>query len=78
MTRIKRTPLSYQPRSVDWVSCPWTGDPGAFADVVISKDYPTHSPVLGPDGLPLEYEPRPAMGFDLRGKGSKAGKDAKE
>lgn len=28
-------------------------------------DRPTHSKLLGPDGNPLRYAPRPRMGFDL-------------
>lgn len=33
---------------------------------VHEDEWPTHSPILGPDGEPLEYEPKPTIGFDLR------------
>ena len=35
------------------------------ASLNFESDYPTHSCVLGADGMPLEYEPRPTIGFDL-------------
>lgn len=67
--KIKRTPLSFQPRAAVWVSDPWEpGDGGMFADSVIERELPTHSPVLGPNGLPLQYEQRQPLGFDLRPK----------
>lgn len=36
-----------------------------FGMDVFEADRPLYSPVLGPDGEPLEYE-YPAIGFDLR------------
>lgn len=67
MTRIPRTRLGYQPRALAWTE--WGGH-HPVADTVEVGDYPTHSPVLGPDGSPLEYEPRQPVGFDLRPKGT--------
>jgi hypothetical protein len=65
--RIKRTPLANQPRATVWISDPisrW--DPDApYSDTAYVADYPTHSQVFGPDGRPLEYEPRQKVGFDL-------------
>ena len=49
-----------------WVAEPDYGDQYGYADMVHEGDYPTHSPILGPDGHHLEYEPREPMGFDLR------------
>lgn len=67
---IKRTVLSNRPKAAAWVSDPWFGHgTHGFAEVVMSNDYPTHSAVLGPDGKPLEYEPRPAMGFAIPSSG---------
>lgn len=49
-----------------WVSDPWwDGAAHPVADHGHSGEYPTHSRLLGPDGRPLEYEPRPRLGFDL-------------
>lgn len=63
---IKRTALSYRRKASVWIEEPDTGEGAYFANEVYDKDLPTHSPVLGPDGFPLEYEPRQPMGFDLR------------
>jgi hypothetical protein len=64
---IPRTRLANEPRSAAWVSSPWGwGGTAAVADTVHEGDYPTHSSVLGPDGVPLMYEPRQPVGFDLR------------
>lgn len=68
---IKRTAMANQPMGAAWVTYPWTGEQAAFADHVHAGEYPTHSPILGPDGRPLQYEPRQPLGFDLRGKPSK-------
>lgn len=63
---IKRTAFAYRRRASIWIEEPDTGEGAYFADEVYEEDWPTHSPVLGPDGYPLEYEPRQSMGFDLR------------
>lgn len=65
--KIKRTRLASVPaKSAVKLDDPWGWEGALFADVVHEGDYPTHSPILGPDGRRLEYEPRPPMGFDLR------------
>lgn len=56
------------PRGFTVISDPWGPDTAPVPDTVHCADYPTHSPVLGPDGNPLKYEPRPPAGFDLRPK----------
>jgi hypothetical protein len=65
--KIKRTPMSNEPRATVWVSDPvsqW--DPAApYSDTAHVADYPTHSPVLGPNGRPLRYEERQRVGFNL-------------
>ena len=66
---IKRTNLANSPKSAAWVA-DYYGDAHAYADMVHEGDYPTHSPVLGADGRPLQYEPRPRMGFDLTQRGA--------
>lgn len=43
------------------------GPDGWVCREVIETDKPTHSELLGPDGLPLPYNPNP-VGFDLRPK----------
>lgn len=65
MPRIPRTALGYRPRAAAWVA---DLDSNTFplAEEVEVTDLPTHSPVLGPDGHPIEYEPRTPVGFDLR------------
>ena len=45
-------------RSDEW------GYPGRVATQCEVSDFPTHSQLLGPDGRPIAYEPRPC-GFDL-------------
>ncbi|MFG6637351.1 hypothetical protein ACGYJ8_15435 [Sulfitobacter sp. 1A12126] len=45
---------------------PWCGEAHAYADQVFEDDRPTESAILGPDGRPLQYEPRRRVGFDLR------------
>lgn len=67
--QIKRTNFANRPRAVTWVADPWGWETAPLADTVHAREYPTHSPVLGPDGMPLEYEARPAIGFDLSRKG---------
>jgi len=68
--KIKRTDFANQPtKAAVTVYDPWTGYSAMMADTVHEGSYPTHSRILGPDGKPLEYEPRPAMGFDLRRRG---------
>lgn len=67
--KIKRTAASYRRESAAWVADPWnTGDAYPFADQVFAGEFHTHSPVLGPDGNHLEYEPLPKIGFDLRAR----------
>ena len=64
--KIRRTPFANTRKGVTWV--PDETDFNAIyphADTVHENDYPTHSPVLGPDGRPLRYEPRLRMGFAL-------------
>ncbi|MFT6456489.1 hypothetical protein [Pseudophaeobacter arcticus] len=36
--------------------------------VVYETEQPTHSTLLGPNGEPLAYRPRPKVGFDLAPK----------
>ncbi len=62
---IKRTSLANTRKSAAWVSDPWGDGTFAHADTVHEGDYPTHSPVLGLDGRPLQYEARQRLGFDL-------------
>ena len=68
MTKIKRTPYANEPRAASWVASPMFGWDAAtpFADTAFEQDYPSHSPVLGPDGQPLAYEAREPLGFNLR------------
>lgn len=67
--KIKRTDFANMTRrAAVTIYDPWGGDGSVFADTVFEDDCPTHSPILGPDGLPLEYEPRQPIGFDLRRK----------
>lgn len=64
---IKRTAHANTPRAATWLSYDWP--PAApYADTVHECEYPTHSPIIGPDGAPLQYEPRPPIGFDLTGR----------
>lgn len=56
--------LSDQPKSATWMPDHW--GPHGFADTIHVEDYPTHSPVLGPNGSPLQYAPKQPLGFDLR------------
>lgn len=65
---IKRTAYANTPRGAAWVASPWQEGAHGFADQVHAEDYPTHSPVLGANGQPLEYEPRQPLGFDLSGR----------
>lgn len=55
-------------RAATPISDPWEGTTNHFADQVHEADRPNHSQLLGPDGNPLPYAPRPPMGFDLRAK----------
>ena len=66
MKTIKRTQHANTPRSAAWVGGYGRYEPAPYADTAMVDDYPTHSPVLGPDGQALQYEPRPSMGFDLK------------
>ena len=51
-----------------WISDPWGWGMGQhFADVAHEADRPSHSPLLGPDGKPLQYA-RLTLGFDLSPK----------
>lgn len=67
MKPIKRTPLGYTPR-LSPVFTTYDEEGGVYASTVHVEEYPTHSPVLGPDGENLAYEPRMTPGFDLRRK----------
>ena len=64
--KIKRTQYANQSRSTVWVSDP-LGEFGALpmSDTAHVNEYPTHSCVLGPDGLHLQYEEKKPIGFDL-------------
>ena len=66
--RIKRTQYADQPKATVWVHSPWwLGDVSSpMSDTAFVSDYPTHSPILGVDGRPLEYESRPPVGFNLK------------
>ena len=66
---IKRTKLAETPHGAAWFHDYW-GSYG-YADTAFTGDYPTHSPVLGPNGQPLAYEPRQTFGFDLTGRSPK-------
>jgi len=58
-----------QVKGAVWVSDPFGwGVQGVFADTVHSDEPQTHSQLLGPDGVPLKYEPQPRLGFDLSPK----------
>lgn len=61
--KIPRTERGYQPKSSLSVTDPWSNETHHFAGMVYVDDYPTHSPILGPDGRPLEYEKRQPVGF---------------
>lgn len=47
---------------------PWDGQTHNGAENVYEPDLPTHSQLLGPDGNPLPYAPKPRLGFDLTPK----------
>lgn len=66
---IKRTDHANTPKGAAWVRDIWGEGESPFADTFHEGDFPTHSPVLGPDGRQLQYEARPLMGFDLRKRG---------
>ena len=68
MMKIKRTEFANQPRATVWVHSPdWLDNMAApMSDTAHVGECPTHSPVLGPDGHPLQYESRPPIGFDLK------------
>lgn len=61
-----RIPRTARANRAVWIEEPDYGEQFGFADTIHERDYPTHSSVLGPDGQPLEYEPRPPMGFRPR------------
>jgi hypothetical protein len=66
---IKRTERANQPRAIEWVHDPYGWQSGApYAGQAVCNEYPTHSNLLGPNGSPLQYEPRDPVGFDLRRK----------
>lgn len=48
-----------------WVADPWGLGGGFYADILTEEERATVSPLLGPDGRPLQYEPRQPVGFDL-------------
>lgn len=58
-----------------WVSSPWWLGDRAFplADTALEAERPATSSLLGPDGQPLAYAPRPAVGFDLRPREARNG-----
>jgi hypothetical protein len=58
-----KVPYNYNVRSFVTVYCPYGHGDGHYADQVIATERPTHSPLLGPDGKNLEYEPPIKMGF---------------
>lgn len=45
----------------------WQEHGSVGGQTVHEREKPSYSPVLGPDGAPLEYEYQP-LGFDLRGR----------
>ena len=47
---------------------PEWGDQHPMDDTVHETEHHTHSQLLGPDGRPLTYAPRPSIGFDLTPK----------
>jgi len=64
--KIKRTEFANQPRATVWVQDNWGEYPASpMSDTALVGEFPTHSPVLGPDGRPLQYEGRAPIGFDL-------------
>ena len=66
MTRIPRTTRGYSQGTGFWrVSAMFDDGESMTANEVIENEYPSHSCVLGPDGEPLEYEPRARIGFVL-------------
>lgn len=58
-----------------WVPTPWWLGDGSFplADTALEAERPEHSALLGPDGRPLAYAPRPVIGFDLRRREARDG-----
>jgi len=68
--KINRTPLAETPKSDVHITDGWSGETHIFASQVSVSDYPTHSPVLGPDGCPLEYAARTTVGFNLKLEGA--------
>lgn len=54
-------------RAAFGVSDPWERTSHFFADHVFEQEYDSQSRLLGPDGRPLNYEPRQPLGFDLKG-----------
>lgn len=69
MTRVPRTARGYSPGiGISRVRAMYYDGDAMTADEIIEGDYPSHSCILGPDGMPLEYEPRPRIGFVLEKK----------
>ena len=67
MMKIKRTEFANHPSATVWVQDQWEECPAApMTDAAHVGEYPTHSPVLGLDGRPLQYESRPPIGFYLK------------
>lgn len=52
-------------RAAFCVGDPW-GSSHFYADHVFEQEYDSCSKLLGPDGKPLNYQPRQKLGFDLR------------
>lgn len=48
------------------VGDPWGGSSHLYADHIFEQEYDSRSKLLGPDGKPLNYQPRQKLGFDLR------------
>lgn len=61
--KIKRTAFGFTSIRAD-ADEDWSGR--CAGHEVYESDLPTHSPVLGPDGQPLEYEPRATIGFKVQ------------
>lgn len=63
--KIPRTDLGHRQRASVWIYEDDVGHSVPLVETCHAGDYPTHSPVLGPDGEALEYQGRPAIGFDM-------------
>ena len=59
-------------RSWGEITDPFDGVRIQVASEVVESERPAYSQLLGPDGHPLQYEPRMRIGFDLSVKRVKA------